>query len=117
MTEVASPNPYFRAHGDISLYDTFTRIVMNVTVCMSIFDNRKSFLILFLIGIFSGSSTIVLGIGGGDENGGVRVQVHAGDVIVLPAGTAHSMTDSSSDYRYIGVYPDVRLSKQVFGSR
>lgn len=81
---------------------------MNATVCIDVVM-VKSFLITCLIGIFSGSSTIVLGIGGGDENGGVRVQVHAGDVIVLPAGTAHSMANSSGDYRYIGVYPDVRL--------
>lgn len=73
------------------------------------------FLMTCLIGIFSGNSTIVLGIGGGDENGGVKVKVHAGDVIVLPAGTAHSMADSSSDYCYIGVYPEVRMcSKQIF---
>ncbi|KAH8702350.1 hypothetical protein BGW36DRAFT_372663 [Talaromyces proteolyticus] len=57
-------------------------------------------------GIFRGSSTIVLGVGGGDESGGLRVRVQAGDVIVLPAGTAHSMADSTEDYRYIGVYPE-----------
>lgn len=38
---------------------------------------------------------------------GVEVNVKAGDVIVLPAGTAHSSLQSSPDYRYIGVYPEV----------
>ncbi|KAK4081402.1 hypothetical protein Purlil1_11663 [Purpureocillium lilacinum] len=36
---------------------------------------------------------------------GVKINVKAGDVIVLPAGTAHSSLKSSSDYRYLGVYP------------
>ncbi|KAF4432580.1 cupin domain [Fusarium acutatum] len=54
-------------------------------------------------GIFQGSSTLLLGkIQKGE---GVEVAVKAGDVVVLPAGTAHSSLESSSDYRYIGVYP------------
>ncbi|KAL4799462.1 hypothetical protein BDV19DRAFT_400729 [Aspergillus venezuelensis] len=56
-------------------------------------------------GIFQGSSTLLLGVGGGDQVGGLEVDVRAGDVIVLPAGTAHSCAKSSKDYRYIGVYP------------
>ncbi|KAF5669096.1 cupin domain-containing protein [Fusarium circinatum] len=36
---------------------------------------------------------------------GIQIPVKAGDVVVLPAGTAHSSLESSSDYRYIGVYP------------
>ncbi|KAI7968711.1 hypothetical protein EIK77_005727 [Talaromyces pinophilus] len=87
---------------------------MNVTVCIDVFMMEEISHNL-LIGIFSGNSTIVLGIARGDEDGGVKVKVHAGDVIVLPAGTAHSMADSSDDYRYIGVYPEVRMcSKQIF---
>lgn len=38
---------------------------------------------------------------------GIQVDVRAGDVIVLPAGTAHSSLESYDDYRYIGVYPKV----------
>lgn len=38
---------------------------------------------------------------------GIEINVNTGDVIVLPAGTAHSSLRSSSDYRYIGVYPEV----------
>ncbi|KAK4085499.1 uncharacterized protein Triagg1_489 [Trichoderma aggressivum f. europaeum] len=54
-------------------------------------------------GIFQGRSTLLLGkINDGD---GVQVDVKTGDVIVLPAGTAHSSLRSSDDYRYIGVYP------------
>lgn len=35
--------------------------------------------------------------------------MQAGDVIVLPAGTAHSSLESSEDYFYIGIYPEVSL--------
>ncbi|KAF3010372.1 hypothetical protein E8E14_010003 [Neopestalotiopsis sp. 37M] len=40
-----------------------------------------------------------------DDGSGLKVDVEAGDVVVLPAGTAHSSMTSSPDYRYIGVYP------------
>ncbi|KAH8797960.1 hypothetical protein F5884DRAFT_905795 [Xylogone sp. PMI_703] len=56
-------------------------------------------------GIFQGESTLLLGQGQSDENGGLEIDVHAGDVIVLPAGTAHCCLQSTADYRYIGVYP------------
>lgn len=56
-------------------------------------------------GIFRGTSTLLIGqIQAGQ---GARIDVAAGDVIVLPAGTSHSSLESSSDYRYIGVYPSV----------
>ncbi|RKK13783.1 hypothetical protein BFJ66_g16887 [Fusarium oxysporum f. sp. cepae] len=54
-------------------------------------------------GIFQGSSTLLLGKI--QKGKGIEVSVKAGDVVVLPAGTAHSSLESSSDYRYIGVYP------------
>ncbi|KAL6695032.1 hypothetical protein J3F84DRAFT_399904 [Trichoderma pleuroticola] len=54
-------------------------------------------------GIFQGHSTLLLGkIRDGN---GIQVDVKTGDVIILPAGTAHSSLRSSDDYRYIGVYP------------
>lgn len=56
-------------------------------------------------GIFRGASTIL--VGQIEAGQGARIDVAAGDVIVLPAGTAHSSLESSSDYRYIGVYPAV----------
>lgn len=58
-------------------------------------------------GIFQGFSTLLLGRIKADIDGALEVQVRAGDVLVLPAGTAHSSLQSSSDYRYIGVYPKV----------
>lgn len=62
------------------------------------------------IGIFQGESTLLLGCGSSDEDGGIQINVSAGDVIVLPAGTAHCSLQSSQDYRYIGVYPKVQSS-------
>ncbi|KAL4955434.1 hypothetical protein BDW69DRAFT_204522 [Aspergillus filifer] len=59
-------------------------------------------------GVFQGSSTLLLGAAGedGTDNVGLRVTVHTGDAIVLPAGTGHSSVESTDDYRYIGVYPE-----------
>ncbi|KAL4994689.1 hypothetical protein BDV10DRAFT_203599 [Aspergillus recurvatus] len=59
-------------------------------------------------GIFQGSSTLLLGAAGGDgvSDIGLRIDVHSGDVIVLPAGTGHGSVNATDDYRYIGVYPD-----------
>lgn len=58
-------------------------------------------------GVFQGSSTLLLGCGANDTGGGRQVDLSAGDVIVLPAGTAHCNLESTTDYRYIGVYPKV----------
>lgn len=57
-------------------------------------------------GVFQGESTILVGCG--SSEGGQEIDVSAGDVIVLPAGIGHCSTQSSNNYKYIGVYPDVR---------
>ncbi|CZR67983.1 uncharacterized protein PAC_17882 [Phialocephala subalpina] len=56
-------------------------------------------------GIFRGESLLLIGEGQSDIFGGEKISVSAGDVIVLPAGTAHSLISSSDDYCYVGVYP------------
>lgn len=56
------------------------------------------------LGIFQGSSVLLIGRGGNDDKGGIQIPIVAGDVIVLPAGTSHCSLESSVDYRYIGVY-------------
>jgi uncharacterized protein YjlB len=48
-----------------------------------------------------------------DDGTGLKVDVEAGDVVVLPAGTAHSSISSSPDYRYIGVYPYVSFQMLI----
>ncbi|KAK8194363.1 hypothetical protein M8818_007553 [Zalaria obscura] len=37
---------------------------------------------------------------------GVTISVKTGDVVVNPAGVAHSCLESSPDFEYIGVYPE-----------
>ncbi|KAK2612536.1 hypothetical protein QQS21_001474 [Conoideocrella luteorostrata] len=44
-------------------------------------------------------------IGKIEDGKGKEAKVQKGDVIVLPAGTAHSNLESTPDYFYIGVYP------------
>jgi len=41
-------------------------------------------------------------------HGGTRVQLTAGDVVVMPAGVSHSMTGGSDDVLVVGGYPDGR---------
>lgn len=62
-----------------------------------------------IIGIFRGNSSFVLGRGKEDKSGGTIISVSSGDVLVLPAGTAHASVESSEDYKYIGVYPVVSI--------
>jgi uncharacterized protein YjlB len=56
-----------------------------------------------VLGIYSGSATLRLGGPHGKD-----VEVHAGDVIVIPAGVAHQNVGSSDDFGVVGAYPDGR---------
>lgn len=69
-----------------------------------------------VIGIYQGESTLLLGCGTNDTTGGVILDVSAGDVIVIPAGTAHCSLQSSVNYRYVGVYPKVSTFLSLFFS-
>jgi len=56
-----------------------------------------------VLGVYSGSATIRLG---GER--GIDVEVHSGDVVVIPAGVAHKRICASADFGVVGAYPDGR---------
>jgi uncharacterized protein YjlB len=56
-----------------------------------------------VLGVYAGSATLRVG---GEH--GKNVDVHAGDVIVIPAGVAHQNIGASDDFAVVGAYPDGR---------
>lgn len=56
-----------------------------------------------VLGVFSGSAKLRLG---GAQ--GTTVEVHPGDVIVIPAGVGHQKLESSGDFNVVGAYPEGR---------
>ena len=56
-----------------------------------------------VLGVYSGAATLRLG---GEH--GKNVDVHAGDVIVIPAGVAHQNIGAGDDFGVVGAYPGGR---------
>ena len=53
-----------------------------------------------VLGVFQGRATIQFG---GEH--GVRLEVQAGDVVVIPAGVAHKCLDARQGFCAVGAYP------------
>jgi uncharacterized protein YjlB len=56
-----------------------------------------------VLGVHDGTATLQVG---GEH--GRNVELHAGDVIVIPAGVAHQNIGASDDFAVVGAYPDGR---------
>jgi uncharacterized protein YjlB len=64
-----------------------------------------------VLGVYSGAATLRLG---GEH--GKSVEVHAGDVIVIPAGVAHQNLGAGDDFGVVGAYPEGRHWDLLRGS-
>lgn len=56
-----------------------------------------------VLGIYAGSALLHLG----GENG-EKINVRAGDIIIIPAGVGHKNLEASNDFGVVGAYPDGR---------
>jgi len=54
-----------------------------------------------VLGIYAGDALLHLG---GEK--GEKVQVTAGDIIIIPAGVGHKNIESTKDFAVVGAYPD-----------
>lgn len=46
---------------------------------------------------------------------GLRLVLQAGDVVVHPAGTAHSNVSTEGDYKYLSFFPEASVHVKILG--
>ncbi|MCF2444236.1 cupin domain-containing protein [Dyadobacter sp. CY345] len=54
-----------------------------------------------VLGVYSGNALLQLG-----GANGKKIQVAAGDIIIIPAGVGHKNIESSKDFAIVGAYPN-----------
>lgn len=64
-----------------------------------------------VLGVYRGWADVQLG--GPD---GTTRRVNPGDVVIIPAGVAHKLIDSSADFRVVGAYPRGRKPDLLYGN-
>lgn len=68
-----------------------------------------------VLGVYSGSAKLHMG-----GESGIKLDVSAGDIIIIPAGVGHKNLGSSRDFGVVGAYPngsDYDLKKGKKGER
>jgi uncharacterized protein YjlB len=53
-----------------------------------------------VIGVYRGHARVLFG-----HTGGIPLDLQAGDIVVIPAGTGHECLESSEDFHAVGAYP------------
>jgi len=62
------------------------------------------------LGVYRGHASLRLG-----DHTGITMNVTPGDMLILPAGTAHQNLESSSDFHVVGGYPDGQKADLIRG--
>ena len=65
-----------------------------------------------VLGVYRGHASIRLG-----DSVGVTIIAEKGDVLILPAGTAHQNLGASSDFHVVGGYPNGQSADLLRGSK
>lgn len=63
-----------------------------------------------ILGVYRGQASLRLG-----DTTGVTVEVGAGDLVILPAGTGHENLGASRDFHVVGGYPDGQTADLLRG--
>ena len=64
-----------------------------------------------VLGVYRGEVTVVLG-----GEGGLEIELNAGDAVLIPAGVAHKNVASSGDFRTVGAYPIGQVWDVCYGN-